>query len=197
MDNFALLQRIEHVKEIMDNVMDLLPERLPHDLSRITSCKSEMENLREIYHDRIISDPRVHMQQKYSGGIEELNLMFQHIDIQLKFERERSAHFPPPGQTMEVISESALLSTQDNPKIVGQRTAAGINIWRTKTVVDHQKRFSRFRTSVFAASAGRTGRTCTTSTAANAGGFATAERAARGRTGRITGPCALRARFEL
>ena len=64
MDNFALFQRIEHVKEIMDNVMDLLPERLPHDLSRITPCKSEMENLREIYHDRIISDPRVHMQQK-------------------------------------------------------------------------------------------------------------------------------------
>ena len=139
MDDFALFQRIEHVKEIMDNVMDLLPERLPHDLSRITSCKSEMENLREIYHDRIISDPRVHMQQKYSGGIEELNLMFQHIDIQLKFERERSAHFPPPGQTMEVISESALLSMQDNPKIVGQRTAAGINIWRIKTVVNHQK----------------------------------------------------------
>ena len=28
---------------------------------------------------------------------------------------------------------------QDNPKIVGQRTAAGINIWRIKTVVNHQK----------------------------------------------------------
>ena len=68
-----------------------------------------------------------------SSSVEQISEFLQALDEHIKFERERSALFPKPGQTIKVFTTSARGWMQDKIYLVGQRTAAGINIWRLKT----------------------------------------------------------------
>ena len=117
----------------LNDIIEMLPERLPQDLSRLLYAKSELEFLLETYRLGVRSGAPEPFRSKLLEKIEVYRNYLEEVERCLKFERERSAFFPKPGQTMEVTTGSALHSLHRNPTIVGSRTAAGINIWRFKS----------------------------------------------------------------
>ena len=127
------MHRMRVLDAQINDIIKMLPERLPQDLSRLLYAKSELEYLLEHFRVGVWSGVPEPLRNGLLEKIEVYRNYLEEVERCLKFERERSALFPNPGQTMEVTSGSALLSLHRNPTIVGSRTAAGINIWRFKS----------------------------------------------------------------
>ena len=127
------MHRMRVLEAQINDIIKMLPERLPQDLSRLLYAKSELEYLLEHFRVGVWSGVPEPLRNGLLEKIEVYRNYLEEVERCLKFERERSALFPNPGQTMEVTSGSALLSLHRNPTIVGSRTAAGINIWRFKS----------------------------------------------------------------
>ena len=138
------MHRTRTLEAQINDILKVLPERLPQDLSRLLYAKSELEYLLEHCPRGVRLGVPEPLRSELLEKIDTYPMYLEEVERCLKFERERSALFPDPGQTMEVTTSSALLSLWRRPIIIGSRTAAGINIWRFKsyeigkTVVEFQ-----------------------------------------------------------
>ena len=134
MAEYAPLQRARRLEAEIDDIIKMLPERLPQDLSRLQVAKAELEHLIRFYR---LASRMVLEDEEYRAeilrGLQRFPIYLEEVERCLQFEQQRSAFFPDPGQTMEVTCRSGLRWLREYEFLLGSRTAAGINIWQFKS----------------------------------------------------------------
>ena len=109
MAEYAPLQRARRLEAEIDDIIKMLPERLPQDLSRLQVAKAELEHLIRFYR---LASRMVLEDEEYRAeilrGLQRFPIYLEEVERCLQFEQQRSAFFPDPGQTMEVTCRSGL-----------------------------------------------------------------------------------------